>query len=163
MEHNTVLNEHPVYKQTLPIASGHGNVSGKYLYLYFLSYNQSWAISHELGSQSVVAYVHSTATSATELTGLVWNVTAASGDFVDDTSIACGKLIHSRLTQVLVLVRKIYVSSFLAACKDVLSPYRHSLKKQQHLSFFLITPTDEELNDICFELASPGCRILSLK
>ena len=89
IETGIIHDDHPAYRKTVPIPSGRGNASGRYLYLYYHAGHQAWAISQSLGSNGVIAFTYSTAETPEILRGVMWKVANRYGEFLDDDQVTC--------------------------------------------------------------------------
>ena len=89
LEVGVVHDERPSYRSAGPIAGLKGN-SARYLYMYYNSQNQAWAISQNLGSNGIIAFAVSQASTPENLRGATWRVANHYGEFIQDDNVTCG-------------------------------------------------------------------------
>ena len=96
VEAGILHDEHPVYRKTTTITSGNGVASGRYLFLFYNSNNQAWAIAQNLGSTNIFAYASRSCETPETLQGVVWKVANQYKEFIDDEQVSCG-MSHFRM------------------------------------------------------------------
>ena len=88
--------KHPVFVHASPIPEGFSD-SGKNLHMFYHQENDAWAVSTDLGSLDVLAYIlgnvlHPQAP-PTLLASAVWNVSNGAGDYEEDPAVHTNNLL----------------------------------------------------------------------